>query len=146
MRLSKRQIAALHMAAKQAGITDAQRRTVMRTLAGVDTCTSPAWGRYDYQRVMAQLEDLAGGDLDGYTPHYWRRQADGGAPLDAMLHRVRQVARRLGWSDGDLDRFVASGHCTSGMYRTLEDLPVYWLARCLEALQAMLRRQTTQSQ
>jgi len=140
MRLSIGQKTGLHAAARQAGLNEDQYRLVLRRLAGVDSAADPKWRRRDFIACMAFFEAKAGGRLRGNTAGYWRDELRAARPGDALRHRVRREARRLGWTDADLNRFLASRRCSSGRFACIEDAPPEWLVRLLEALKAMAER------
>ncbi|MCX5682062.1 MAG: hypothetical protein NT049_00020 [Planctomycetota bacterium] len=150
MRLSNRQKAILHQAAQAAGydrVMDAQGilhreryRLVLRKIAGVESSTDPRFSHQGFIRVMAFFEGEAGGRLRGFSPGYWLEQDRQSDPGDSLRFACRREADALGWSDEDLDKFVASPRCSSGRHHRLADAPRYWLMRALDAMKAIRGR------
>ena len=139
--LTNGQKRALHAAAREAGIDDADRRMIQWNVGGFHSAADRTASRYGFVCVMAFIEARCGGQLRGNTPGYWQAARDGSSESSAMEYAIRADARRLGWSDADVDAFVASTHMTSGAFGELAGLPPYWLARVRQALIEISRRE-----
>jgi hypothetical protein len=142
---------ALHSAARealgQAGY-DAQelesmRRTIQQRIGGFWSAADRRASRFGFIAVMAFYEQLAGGQLTGFTKGYWGDQDHRSNPTDALLYAVRRQAAAMGLSPDGLNRFLASKHVTGGAYTNVAEAPAYWLRRLLEALKAITRRTAT---
>ncbi len=140
MRLSKKQKALLHIIPTGLGIDEAQRRIIQRNVGGFYSAADRTATRWGFQRVMAHYEDRAGGKLDGYSAGYWTGQGDKAGPQDGLLWRVNEEARRLGWTSGEADRFMASTHMSSGAFTRVASANTYWLTRMVQALIEMNNR------
>lgn len=141
MALTNGQKRAVHAAARQAGVNDDQRRVIQRNVGGFHSAADLTATRYGYVQVMAVLEEFAGGTLRGNTPGYWLAEARAAQPDDALRFAIRRQQRLLGWSDEQLDAFVASDHMSSGACASVGAAGRYWLHRLLDALKAMRSRQ-----
>jgi len=141
MRLTNGQKKALHAVARQAGLNNVAYRLVLRNLAGVDSAASPRWRREDFIMIMGLFEKGAGGQLKGNAPGYWRDELRLARPGDALRVRIRREAAAMGWTEGDLDRFVASNRMSSGQFASIDDAPAEWLVKVLEAVKAMKTRE-----
>jgi len=146
MKLSRRQLAAIHRAAQAAGYDDARYRLVLQNLAGVRSAKDPRLSRAGFIRVMAFFEGESKGVLPGFTAGYWRDQDRGVDPAASLRVACRRAALALGWTDADLDAFLASARCSNGRFRALADAPAYWLSRALDALKAMAKRRDAVTQ
>lgn len=80
MKFSRRQLAAIHEAARAAGYDDARYRLVLANLAGVRSALDPRFSRVGFIRVMAFFEGEAKGVLPGFTAGYWRGEDRGVDP------------------------------------------------------------------
>ena len=141
MHLSKGQKYALHAAARAAQCDDARYRQVLKRLAGVRSCTDPRLTRENFIRVMAFFEGECAGRLPGFSPGYWFGQDLRTDPGDSLRFACRREAKALGWTDEDLNAFLASDRCSSGHCLRLADATSYWLSRLLDALKAIRARQ-----
>ena len=137
MRLSNKQKMLLHVAAAQAGVSEDDRRMIQRNVGGFHSAADTTTTREGFIAVMAFYESRAGGALRGFTRGYWQGQDAQANPTDALVHRVRQEAYRMGMSDRQLDLFIAGPHMSGGACESVETAPAYWLRRCLEALKAI---------
>ena len=140
MRLSNKQKALLHMVPAALGIDEAQRRIIQRNVGGFWSAADRAVTRRGFQCVMAHYEKRAGGRLDGFSAGYWTGQAAAAGPEDGLLWRVCEEARRLGWTRGEADRFMASTHMSSGAFTRVAEADTYWLTRMVQALIEMNNR------
>jgi hypothetical protein len=145
LKLSKRQLAAIHQAAQAAGLDDAAYREALLKQAGVRSAKDPHLTREGFIRVMTHFEALCSGRLPGFTPGYWFGQDMRGDPRDSLLAAVRREAAALGFSDEELDRFLASEHMSNGRYQSLKDAPKEWLSKLLDGLKAVRRRRTAKT-
>jgi len=139
--LTNGQKKALHAAAGQAGLDDAGYRTALRNFARVKTSTDARITRVGFISVMAYFEYEAGGRLKGCDAGYWQREMATARPADALLWRIRSDAKALGWTQADLDAFVAGPNMSGGRFTTLDETPAVWLVKVLEAMKAMRGRQ-----
>lgn len=144
--LTNGQKRALHVAAREAGLTEEERRIVQRTVGGFHSAADRTATRVGFIRVMAHYEELCGGRLSGKTRGYWASQSDRADPLDAMRYAIREQANLLGWRPEQVDRFLASDHMSSGRYRRVRDAPAYWLHRLLSALKVLVAREEVATQ
>jgi hypothetical protein len=140
MELSNQQKKILHAAARQAGLTDEQRRVVQFNIGGFYSAADPTVTREGMIAVMAFYEDRCSGQVHGFTRGYWRSEDAKANPTDGLLHRCGLLADRLFARREDLDRFIAGDHFTGGQYQHLDELPAFWLRKLLEALKAIARR------
>lgn len=138
--LTNGQKKALHVAARNAGLTDDQRRLVQRQIGGFHSAADRRAGREGFIAVMRFYEDRAGGRLPGCTAGYWAQQDDQANPTDALVHLCRKHAAALGMTVEQLDAFVAGEHMSRGACVDVETATAYWLRRLLEGLKAMARR------
>ena len=138
--LTKPQKAALHIAAKAAGVDDAQRRVIQRNVGGFYSAADRPASHEGFVAVMAFYEDRCGGSLPRYTPGYWRDRDAQQNPLERYLYAIRREAAALAMTADDVDRFLASKHVSGGVYQSVEAAPAYWLRRLLDALVAIRRR------
>jgi hypothetical protein len=142
MKLTRQQIKALHVAARQAGLGEDERRLVQRNIGGQHSAGDSGWTRDGFIAVMAFYEQRCGGKLDGSDAGYWARQEAACTPADAIIHRIRQQGDAMGWRPDEIERFLAGPHCSRGAYTQLAGTPTYWLTRLLEAMKAIGRRAT----
>ena len=144
--LTNKQKMLLHVAPGKLGIDAEQRRTIQRTVGGFESAADRKASHEGFAAVMAFYEDRAGGALESYTKGYWaaasRRHADGGGATDRLIHRIRRQADARGWSEVDVERFLASKHCSSGKHLSLASASTYWLSRCLDGMTAIHGRRT----
>jgi len=140
MSLTNGQKKALHSAARQAGLDEQERRLIQQNIGGFFSAADRSASREGFIAVMAFCEKRCGGCLAGCTVGYWSAQDAQANPLDGLRHRLNHQAAAMGWSPGDVDRFLASEHMSSGLYGSVEDAPAYWLGRLLEALKAIASR------
>jgi len=138
--LSNGQKRALHAAARQAGLTEAERRLVQRNVGGFHSAADRTATREGFIAVMAFLEARCGGRLNGCGEGYWRGQDAAANPLDRLRWRIRREAEARGWTEADAEAFLASRHMSGGACRLLAEAPAYWLTRLLQALIEMNRR------
>lgn len=131
---------ALHCAARQAGLDRDGYTMVIRNVGGFDSAADRTAGREGFIAAMAFFEARCGGRLAGNTPGYWAAEHARANPRDGLLYRIRQVAGALGMSPQALDEFLHGPHCSSGLYATLDEAPVRWLAKLLEGLKAIQRQ------
>jgi len=143
MALTNGQKRALHAAARQAGVTEMERRFIQRNLGGFHSAADRTATRLGFIRVMAHYEDACSGRLRGCTPRYWRSQADAARPGDALRFACRRQAEALGWPAERLDAFLAGPHMSGGRAASVAAAGPYWLHRLLDALNAMLARRQT---
>ena len=138
--LTNGQKKALHAAAREARVPEEFRRTIQRRIGGFHSAADRTATRQGFIAVMAFYERIDGGKLTGFTPDYWRAEDAKAAPEDTLLFAVRRQARLMGWTEAELNRFLASAHVTGGELTEIATAPVYWLTRVLEALKAIARR------
>jgi len=144
--LTNPQKKALHAVARRLGIDDEQRHLIQRNIGGFHSAADRTASHDGFAAVMAFYEDRAGGCLHGNTAGYWaaahaRNEArDGDGSPDRLTWRIRRTAEQLGWTELDVEAFLASEHCSSGRFVRLADANAYWLRRCLDGLQAIARR------
>jgi len=143
--LTNKQKMLLHVVPGKLGIDDEQRRTIQRTVGGFESAADRKATHAGFAAVMAFYEDRAGGTLEGYTPSYWRhsheRNEAGGGGQDRLVYLIRQQATQMGWSAADVEHFLSSKHCSSGLFGKLRQASNYWLSRCLDGMKAMAKRQ-----
>ena len=140
MNLSNRQKMLLHVAASAAGADEAERRLVQQNVGGFYSAADKAVTREGFIAVMAFWEQRAGGTLDRFTEGYWQGQDAKANPTDAVIHRIRTEAAALGLTPEQLDAFAAGKHMSNGRYQRLDQMPAYWLRKCLQALVEIRRR------
>jgi hypothetical protein len=140
--LTNGQKKALHVAARQVGLNDAQRRILQRQVGGFYSAADSTATRHGFIAVMAALEEMAfsRGLKWPWTVSYWRDQRRAARPNDALVYAVRREARRLGLAEDQVVRFLSGPHMSGGVAADLESAPAYWLIRLLEALKAIRRR------
>jgi len=140
MRLTAKQKALLHWVPARLGMRDDARRLVQRNVGGFHS-SADAVSREGFIAVMAFYEDrFDGRQVPGFTAGYWRAQSDEANPTDAQVHRARLIARRMGWSDADLDRWACGPRMAGGQYERIEEMPAYWMRRVIDGLRAMEAR------
>jgi hypothetical protein len=140
MALTNGQKKALHSAARQAGLSEIERRMLQKSRGGFESAAAEGWTRQGFIRVMAALETLCQGQVRGCSPGYWRDQERQATPGDGLRWRITQLAGELGFSSDQLDAFLSSRHMSGGKFLHLADAPVYWLTRLLDALKAIQSR------
>jgi len=145
MKLSRRQKQALHVAAREAGLNDDQRRMVQRAVGGFESAADDV-PRHAFIAVMAHLEGLAGGALRGFTPGYWAGEAARATPEDALRVRARRLGHEAGMDDDAIDRFLAGPHLSDGQAACVAAASVAWLRKLVDALQAMREREAGHGQ
>lgn len=94
----------LHIAARQVGLNDLQRRTIMRNVAGATTSTELS--NRDFEAVMAVLESM-GFRQTGEAADYWQRKAQrqaDGEVSDRMLRWLEAMAAETQYHLGGLVR------------------------------------------
>jgi hypothetical protein len=125
----------LHIAARQVGLNDRQYRTILRTIALVDSSTRLT--QDDFERVMAVMEER-GWRQSGQAETYWRDRADG----QGRFASSRQVAalRRLAPAAGVRIEGMCIRH-TAGRTDRPEKLTPREAWQIHEALKAMVGRQ-----
>ncbi len=143
--LSNKQKKLLHMIPAKLGIDSAERRVIQQNIGGFYSSADQTASHAGFAAVMAHYEAKAGGKLDYYTAGYWKGQAgkaDGQhGDTSRLLWRIRKEAERLNWEyPGDVEAFLASDHMSCGQYTSVDDCPVYWLTRTLDAMLAMIKR------
>ena len=144
MNLSNRQKMLLHVAASAAGADEAERRLVQQNVGGFYSAAEPVT-RQGFIAVMAFWEHKAGGTLASFTESYWQAEDAKANPTDAVIHRIRTEAAALGLGRQQLDAFAAGKHMSNGRYATVDQMPAYWLRRCLEGLKAIRRRRDSRT-
>lgn len=136
------------MAAKEAGIDpradEDQYRLVLRNVGGFRSAADKTASREGFIAVMAFFEERAGGKLSRADAGYWQGQDAQFNPRDPLIWKIRQQAKQLGMTDGELDAFLASKHMSSGSYSRLADAPTRWLSKVLDGLRAIAHRKDTQ--
>lgn len=140
--LTNGQKKALHCAAREAGLDREAYRLVIRNVGGFESAADKTAGRAGFIAVMAFFEARCGGRLRGRTQDYWAAENAKANPRDPLVYKIRQVAAALGMDAAALDDFLASPHCSSGLYATLDEAPARWLAKLLEGLKAIYRKRT----
>ena len=140
MALTTGQKRALHSAARQADVTEAERRTIQWNVGGFHSAADRTASRYGFICCMAFYERQCSGRLRGCSEWYWRDQQNESGPLDALRFACRREAAAMGWTDGQLDHFLASEHMSSARHGAVGEAPAYWLSRLLEALRTIRRR------
>ena len=130
------------MAAKAADIDPhgSTYRDVLNNIGGFGSCADRTASREGFIAVMAFFEKRAGGTLPRSTAGYWQEQDVQANPRDAYVHNIHGLARGLGLTDKQLDDFIAGPKMSNGLYSCLDDAPVAWLAKILNALRAMTKR------
>lgn len=139
MKLSRAQKTSAVLAAKAAGLSEEHRHMVQAAILGVESLTADV-DRHKFIRLMAYHEAHANGRCPGFSAGYWAAEAARSSPASALLYKVRDEGRRLGMTDADLDRFLASDRCSSGRCASVASATVGWLVRLVEALKAMADR------
>jgi hypothetical protein len=91
MAITAKQLRLIHIASRQAGLSDPQYRTVLRTVAGVES--SKALDQAGFENVMAVLEEQGFGAGSACPARdYWKgRAAAGGGRLE---HKICELAPR----------------------------------------------------
>jgi len=140
MSLAHGQIKALHVAARQVGLDEADRRLIQRNIGGFYSAADKTASRQGFIAVMAFLEKRAGGQLGRADSGYWEGENKKANPTDSLIHAIRTQALAMAWTDIDVDRFLASKHLTGGAFATVAEAPAYWLGRLLDALKAIAKR------
>jgi hypothetical protein len=148
--LSKKQKMILHVTAAGLGISEEERRVIQRNIGGFYSSADRTATSEGFAAVMAFYEDRSGGQLDGCSPGYWKRAAaanaaksggPSGSGSSRLVYAVRAQAKRMGWTEADVENFLASPHMTNGRYLRLEDTPAYWLSRLLNGMRAIAARE-----
>lgn len=141
MSLSNGQKRALHAAARAAKLNDDQRRMIQKGIGGHLSAADAGWTRHEFISVMAHLErQYCRDQIPGYTPKYWQTELRKSSPASSLAYACRCVAGELGWSDAELDAFLAGPRMSGGKCLRVADAPVYWLSRLLGALKAIRNR------
>ena len=138
--LTNGQKKALHCAARQAGLDRDAYKLVIRNVGGFQSAADKTASREGFIAAMAFFEARSGGRLRGNTPGYWAAENDRANPRDPVIYRLRQLADSLGMDRRSLDDFLAGPHCSSGLYRSLDEAPVRSLVKLLEGLKAISHR------
>ena len=147
MNLSNKQKAMLHWVPQRLGLSDAERRIIQRNVGGFYSAADRTCTREGCIAVMAHYEGcFPDGRIPGSAVGYWAEECAKASPVDTLVFRIRAEAAALGWTDVDVDMFLASKHCSSGRYQSIDEAPLYWLTRVLEALKAMHSRTIPQSE
>ena len=145
MRLSNKQKMLLHLAAKEAGVGEEQRRTVQRNVGGFYSAADTTATRQGFIAVMAFYERVSDGRLTGFSKSYWQAQDAASNPTDALAHRIGSEAAKLGWRGENVNAFLASRHMSGGLYDDCSTAPAYWLRRLLQGLIEMNTRASQRS-
>ena len=133
------QIIVVQQAKRAVGLNDAQYRTLLRNVAGVES--SKLLDNRSLEDVMAVLEDLGARDHPG-GPTYWRnkvrrRNAVGG---ERMVHKIHALARAIPHPPAGLCLRMSGRRTDQPEQLT----PVE--AKVIEALKAILDRRSTADQ
>ena len=139
--LTNGQKRALHSAAREIDLSDEDRRLVQFNIGGFVSAADQRASRYGFICVMAWYENRAGGKLRGSDPGYWQLEERRADPGDAVRYAIEREATALGWTRDRLEQWIGGVHMTSGAFRTLRDLPPYWLKRVLDGLLAIRKRE-----
>lgn len=143
MKLSNKQKMLLHVVPAKLGITEAERRVIQRNVGGFHSAADKTCTREGFVKVMAFYESRSPERcLPGGTPGWWAAEKDKAAgPDDSLVRRCRQEAFKLGWSEQQMNLFLAGKHMSTGRYRSVDDATRYWLIRLLEAMKAIKKRE-----
>jgi hypothetical protein len=145
MLLSRRQKAVIHQAAQAVGYDDARRKIVQWTVGGFHSCADEVT-REGFIRVMAFFEAECRGQLPGYTPGYWRGEDRRSGPGTSLAFACRREATEMGWTEAELDAFLASPKMSNGKFLRVSAAPAYWLSRLLDGLKAIKKRQRAEAE
>lgn len=131
------QLRLVHVAARKAGLNDAQYRTLLSNAGGVQS--SRDLTQAGFEDVMAVLEDLGFADDKGAT--YWRDQVEarGQRGTARMVHKIRELATR---SVYPLERLVERH--SDGRTRDVEQLTPREAWRLIEMLKGSNQRMEAQ--
>jgi len=136
----------LHAAARQAGLTDDQRRIIQRGVGGHVSAADRGWTRADFIRVMAHYErEYCGGEIRGTAPRYWQDELKRLGPDDSLLWAIRREAKNLPdpMTDAQVDAFLS--HMTGGAVAKVSQANSYWLSRLLDGLKALRKRREAEA-
>ncbi len=100
MSLTNGQKRALHVAARQAGIDEQQRRIIQRNIGGFHSAADKTASRQGFIACMGFYERRCGGALEGNTAGYWQGEDDRANPTDSLVFACRKLAGRMGLSNG----------------------------------------------
>lgn len=142
--LTNNQKQALHSAARLMGpdFSEAMRRSVQWHVGGFHSAADASASRLGFIACMAWYETEAAklGKQLAATAGYWADELAKAEKGDGLRHRLRAVARRLGWDAATLDRFIAGPRMSRGAAADAQTASTYWLWRAVNALQAMEKR------
>ena len=142
MKLSNKQKAMLHWVPAKLGISNTERRIIQRNVGGFYSAADKTCTREGFIAVMAFYESkFSDRRIPTFSVGYWDKENTKASADDTIIFRIRSEAAALGWTDVDVDLFLASKHCSSGLYKSIDEAPMYWLVRLLEALKAMHNRE-----
>lgn len=130
------QLKLVHVAARQAGLNDAQYRTLLRSVAEVESSRQLA--QADFEDVMAVLEDL--GFVDSKNgAGYWRRKVEqrGRRGNERMVHKINELCQGGQGGRYPLESMVRrfSGDRTADVEQ-LTPREAWKLIECLKAIVA----------
>lgn len=132
--MTPRQLQTIHVAKRQLSLTDAAYRTILRSVADVET--SKDLTNQSFEDVMAILEEQ--GFRQGH-PTYWRdkvaRRTNGQAN-ERQRRLIEALAQEISY---DLPGFIA--RMTRGRTADVHQLDAYEANTIIEALKAIVERQ-----
>ncbi len=131
---AKHQIRAIKTAqswlAKHRDFTDQAYRTLLRSVAGVESCTQ--LGNTGFEQVMAVMEAM-GFQSHERGPRYWRDKADRDG--DRAVWKIEAMCAEYGISAAGFVRRM-----TSGRTDRIADLDAREVWKIIEALKQMIER------
>lgn len=133
--MSAKQLQLIHVAYRKAGLNDAQYRTVLRSVAGVETAKRLT--QIDFENVMAVLEDSGFEDAQHGTG-YWRGKVEARGSMcgERMARKIAELAAE--------QRYALPALChrfSDGRTEHVDKLRPREALRLIEMLKAVIERE-----